>query len=180
MHHHHRHRIAHFAVRQLSQISAFKETPQPITDLGRIFDSPTFWDRHRLSQSTTSTGLFGYDQLASTQRHGFVQAAKATVEQVSRIISLVCAQDSSMAEKRKAVKRLDLLSDMVCSVVDAAQLIMAVHPDPKVAKDAASAHAILSNFLSQLNTNTPLYQVRITQTLIISSNVVPLTHCIYQ
>lgn len=157
---HHRHRrIVYLAVRNWSQISDFKETAQPITDLGRIFDSPTFWDRHRLTQATTSTGLFGYDQLASSQRQGFVQAAKSTVEHVNHIISLVCAEVSSVEEKRKAVKRLDLLSDLVCSVVDAAQLIMSVHPDPKVSKDAATAHAILSNFLSHLNTNTPLYLV---------------------
>ncbi len=74
------------------------------------------------------------------------------------MVALVCGA-STPDERRKAVKRLDLLSDLVCSVVDAAQLIMAVHPDPKVAKDAAKSHALLSNFLSQLNTNTPLYLV---------------------
>ncbi|KAJ3018899.1 Mitochondrial intermediate peptidase [Thoreauomyces humboldtii] len=58
----------------------------------------------------------------------------------------------------KTVKRLDRLSDILCSVVDSAELIRNVHPDTRFIRAANDAHHALSSIINQLNTHTRLYQ----------------------
>ncbi|TPX60897.1 hypothetical protein PhCBS80983_g01423 [Powellomyces hirtus] len=58
----------------------------------------------------------------------------------------------------KTVKRLDRLSDILCSVVDSAELIRNVHPDKKFVDAANDAHMALSSIINQLNTHQELYQ----------------------
>lgn len=55
------------------------------------------------------------------------------------------------------MKRLDRLSDLLCSVVDTAELVRHVHPEPSWVEASNEAHALMSNYLNTLNTNTELY-----------------------
>ncbi|KAJ3290651.1 Mitochondrial intermediate peptidase [Borealophlyctis nickersoniae] len=59
---------------------------------------------------------------------------------------------------RKTVKRLDRISDVLCSVLDMTELIRNVHPDKQFRRAADEAFAKLSTFLNQLNTHQGLYQ----------------------
>ncbi|KAJ3176695.1 Mitochondrial intermediate peptidase [Geranomyces variabilis] len=128
------------------------------TPLQQIFDSPAYWRANRLSANGVSTGLCGLPVL--DRPDGFIRAANAVIEEVRKIISKVCqavGQDN-VGEMRKTVKRLDRLSDILCLVVDSAELVRNVHPDARFAKAANDAHAALSSVINQLNTHQELYQ----------------------
>ena len=121
-------------------------------ELRDLFDRPSTWIR---DQSGSPTGLFGYSILG--QHNGFLKATESTIIKCNEIIQKVCAA-SEPSEIAKTVKRLDRLSDMVCSVLDAAQLIRSVHHSEQICMEADQAHSILDNYLNQLNTHFPLYQ----------------------
>ncbi|KAJ3281676.1 Mitochondrial intermediate peptidase [Rhizoclosmatium sp. JEL0117] len=52
---------------------------------------------------------------------------------------------------------LDALSDQLCAVLDATELVLNVHPDKKVVQDAANGNALLTSFMNSLNTDVSLY-----------------------
>jgi intermediate peptidase len=122
--------------------------------LKSLFDS----ESHHLSLSKNPSGLFQYQNLVSPQ--SFIDAAQKTIQRSNGIVDQVCSATEPL-DRLKAVKRLDYLSDLLCSVVDAAQLVQHVHPDPDYARASAEAYSILSNYLNQLNTNSELYHVRL-------------------
>ncbi|KAI9358891.1 hypothetical protein DFJ73DRAFT_793900 [Zopfochytrium polystomum] len=132
-----------------------------------VFDSPSYWNalrnQHRQTDArdgdADDVGLFGYADLADPVRD-FPRAAQHALHCANRLVEIVCAAADSRdhAQLRWTVRRLDRLSDMLCGVLDAAELIQNVHPDPQAVAAANAAHAVLSNFLNQLNTHTKLYQ----------------------
>ncbi|OUM64820.1 hypothetical protein PIROE2DRAFT_42190 [Piromyces sp. E2] len=56
------------------------------------------------------------------------------------------------------VKRLDRLSDKLCSMIDTFELLRNVHPNPEYINAANEAYEILNNYFGQLNTNYHLYK----------------------
>ncbi|KAJ3178379.1 Mitochondrial intermediate peptidase [Irineochytrium annulatum] len=168
--------------RRLRRIHTESPTPQPHQGLRAIdpendplvllFDSPKRWAEHRRSAAAKAAGaaaervgkpgpgrgdarprgLFGYADLAGPD--GFQRAARRAVEQAKRLVDVIVADPGG----RLTVKRLDRLSDMLCCILDAAELIQHVHPRPEVVRDANRAHAELSNYLNQLNTHQGLYE----------------------
>ena len=121
--------------------------------LSECFDTPLTVLDTRIG----STGLFGYSRLNSPD--GFVAAAKVALNKGQQIVDMVCnaVECDDRNELRKAVKRLDVLSDTLCAVLDTAELIRNVHPDSQVVTAANKAHSILNTFLNQLNTHRGLY-----------------------
>jgi len=59
----------------------------------------------------------------------------------------------------KVVKNLDRLSDMLCSVIDLAELVRNSHPDPEWVQGANDAYEQLCEYMNVLNTNVGLYEV---------------------
>jgi mitochondrial intermediate peptidase len=57
------------------------------------------------------------------------------------------------------VKNLDRLSDMLCGVIDLAELVRNAHPDRLWAEAANHAYETLCEFMNVLNTHTGLYEV---------------------
>ncbi|KAJ8324572.1 Mitochondrial intermediate peptidase [Batrachochytrium dendrobatidis] len=104
---------------------------------------------------TSKMGLFGY--LGLHHPAGFVSAAKNAVQRAQGIVDKVCAATTD-DELKKTTKRLDTLSDILCCVVDTAEVIRNVHPDKEFVNAANQAHSILSNYLNQLNTHQGLYK----------------------
>ncbi|KAI8593887.1 hypothetical protein BDZ88DRAFT_401864 [Geranomyces variabilis] len=127
------------------------------TPLQQIFDSPAYWRANRHNANGVSTGLCGLPVL--DRPDGFIRAANAAIDEVRTIISKVCqaVELDNVVEMRKTVKRLDRLSDILCLVVDSAELVRNVHPDARFAKAANDAHAALSSVINQLNTHQELY-----------------------
>ena len=116
----------------------------------RIFDS------RRVNHSIQNTGLFGYSKLDGPD--GIRNAAKLVTQQAIHLSQLICDANSA-EELRKTVKRVDTISDMLCSVLDVAELLRNVHPDPLFVNAANQVCSELHQFLSELNTNQELYQV---------------------
>jgi hypothetical protein len=141
----------------------------PSTPLALIFDSPKYWRENFRPKSrsafpsftnrTTSnprSGLFGYTDLSDAE--GFLKASQRSIKQAAKLVDLVC-NSRDPEDMRWTVKRLDRLSDLLCCVLDTAELIQNVHPDPRIVKAANQAHAALSKVLNQLNTHQGLYEV---------------------
>jgi intermediate peptidase len=107
------------------------------------------------NKSIKHTGLFGYQGLNSPA--GLESAALECVEHARCLVNKVI-NASSEEEIRKTVKRVDTISDVLCSVLDAAELIRHVHPHPEFVDAANKTSTVLHSYLNQLNTNRGLYQ----------------------
>ncbi|KAJ3399150.1 Mitochondrial intermediate peptidase [Chytriomyces hyalinus] len=142
-----------------------------------LFDSGL---QHSVKASGNSTSLlFGYHfepfkLSAKSGRWTWTEIASDTVERARAIVGSIdgCVDGSSMGGLNSsastssslpalplttAVKRLDALSDSLCSVLDATELVQNVHPDPEVVEDAKAGNALLTSFMNQLNTHQGLY-----------------------
>jgi intermediate peptidase len=101
-------------------------------------------------------GLFGYPALSHPE--GLAKAAQNCLQQATKLVELVCNAQSDL-EISKTIKRVDAISDTLCSVLDPAEFIRNVHPDEAFVNVADNVSMALHNFLSQLNTHPGLYTV---------------------
>lgn len=118
------------------------------------FDHPP----HRPSWSRSPTGLFGQPSLVSPS--SFQNLATATLIRAQLLTERIVRSRRSRDELFKVVKNLDRLSDMLCSVIDLAELVRNAHPDPEWVKSANEAYEQLCEYMNVLNTNVGLYEVR--------------------
>ncbi|KZV99044.1 mitochondrial intermediate peptidase [Exidia glandulosa HHB12029] len=122
-----------------------------------------FFDRPRASastwfrSSTTSTGLFL--QPALTQPSGFTQVAEDAVQKARRLVDRILRAPADATELRKVVKNLDRLSNVLCCVVDLAELVRHSHPDSRWVDAANDAYGMLYEYMNVLNTDVGLYDV---------------------
>ena len=119
------------------------------------FDHPA----HRPSWSRSPTGLFGSPP-ALVSPSSFHNLALATLIRAQLLTERIVRAWRSRDELFKAVKNLDRLSDMLCSVIDLAGLVRNAHPDPEWVKSANEAYEWLCEYMNILNTNVGLYEVR--------------------
>ncbi|KAF9454102.1 mitochondrial intermediate peptidase [Macrolepiota fuliginosa MF-IS2] len=118
-----------------------------------IFDSPKSF-RY---PAATSSGLFGHAQLSHP--NAFVSLADATLVRAQILTNRILNARASKDELVKVVKNLDRLSDMLCSVIDLAELIRNAHPDKNWVSAANNAYEKLCEFMNVLNTHVGLYEV---------------------
>jgi len=57
------------------------------------------------------------------------------------------------------VKNLDRLSDLLCGVIDLAELVRNVHPDSAWVEGANAAYEQLCEYMNELNVHIGLYEV---------------------
>ncbi|KAJ3328070.1 Mitochondrial intermediate peptidase [Blyttiomyces sp. JEL0837] len=126
------------------------------TPLAQLFDSPRFWKDFNSNRPIQPTGLFGYEDLVSAK--GFVIAAQRAITHAMQLVELIGSSIDDDNQLKLCVKRLDRLSDLICSVVDAAEVMQNIHPDPVVVKAANRAFVVINSYLNQLNTNQKLYE----------------------
>jgi intermediate peptidase len=119
-----------------------------------LFDQP----RHGLRTSLSSTGLFGHPAL--THPHALISLANATLVRAQILTNRILRAQESRSELLKVVKNLDRLSDMLCGVIDLAELVRNAHPDRMWADAANHAYEILCEYMNVLNTHVGLYEVR--------------------
>ena len=117
------------------------------------FDRPP----HPISWSKSPTGLFGQSTLVSPS--SFQNLALATLIRAQLLTERIVRARQSRDELFKVVKNLDRLSDMLCSVIDLAELVRNAHPDPEWVKSANEAYEQLCEYMNVLNTNVGLYEV---------------------
>lgn len=70
------------------------------------------------------------------------------------------APEQGEAEMRKVVKLFDRLSDVLCKVIDAAEVVRCLHPDPAWRQGAETVYEELFSWMNTLNTDPRLYEVR--------------------
>ena len=99
---------------------------------------------------------FGYPSFSSPNE--IYTIAEKSILIANKIVDQVCAANEQH-EVLKTVKRLDALSDLLCSIVDAAQLIRSVHTQSKFVIAAEKVQDLVGNYINQLNTHSGIYQV---------------------
>ncbi|KAJ7492442.1 mitochondrial intermediate peptidase [Mycena latifolia] len=122
--------------------------------LATIFDYPkSSW----ALSSFSTTGLFGHRSL--THPDALVSLTDATLIRAQLLADRILRSRESREELLLVVKNLDRLSDLLCGVIDLAELVQNAHPERLWIEAANSAHEKLCNFMNVLNTHTGLYAV---------------------
>lgn len=119
-----------------------------------LFDNP----KTSLRASPFSlTGLFGHSNL--THPGALISLAEATVIRAQLLTDRILRATESRDELLKVVKNLDRLSDMLCGVIDLAELVRNAHPDQMWVDAANHAYETLCKYMNVLNTHVGLYEV---------------------
>jgi len=109
-------------------------------------------------QISPITGLFHHPLLKEPSQ--FKIAATLTVNRAQRLVDRIArAPSAGPSEMRKVIKNLDRLSDMLCNVIDLAELVRSAHPDPVWTESANEAYETLCEFMAVLNTHVGLSDV---------------------
>ncbi|TFK36958.1 mitochondrial intermediate peptidase [Crucibulum laeve] len=118
-----------------------------------LFDHP----KSGLRSPFSGTGLFGHPSL--THPRALISLADATLVRAQLLTERILRARESREELLKVVKNLDRLSDMLCGVIDLAELVRNAHPDRMWIDAANSAYERLCEFMNVLNTHVGLYEV---------------------
>lgn len=132
--------------------------------LHQAFDTPS--SSYTASPSAVApTGLFG--QPALTTPDAFPLLAQRTTLRAKILVDRLCRPSpppQSLEEAERAfldmVKNLDRLSDLLCGVIDLAELVRNVHPSREWVDGANEAYEQLCEYMNELNTHVGLYQAR--------------------
>lgn len=129
--------------------------------LRELFDSPPVSSsRSRLASSVSPEGLFLYPNLKTPET--FLDSVNAAIARghllVERIAHAPEQQDGGQ-EMRKVIKLFDRLSDVLCKVIDAAEVVRCLHPDPAWRQAAETVYEELFSWMNTLNTDPRLYEV---------------------
>jgi mitochondrial intermediate peptidase len=123
-----------------------------------LFDHPQASLR---SSPLSPTGLFGHDSI--TEPHALVQLAHATLTRAQLLMERILRARQSREELKKVVKNMDRLSDMLCGVIDLAELVRNAHPEREWVDAANWSYEVLCEFMNVANTHVGLYEVCISQ-----------------
>ncbi|TGZ84065.1 zincin [Ascodesmis nigricans] len=120
-----------------------------------IFDKSDVWHNFTQPSSAPHRGLFQNHDLTSPE--GFRTYTSRTLEQTKKLVAQI---ESSHTEEdyRCIVRRLDLLSDLLCRVIDMSDFVRSTHPDPQIVAAAHEAYSRVYEYMNVLNTSTGLYQ----------------------
>lgn len=119
-----------------------------------LFDNPKANFR---ASPFSVTGLFGHPSL--THPGALISLAAATVVRAQLLTDRILRARESRDELLKVVKNLDRLSDMLCGVIDLAELVRNAHPDRTWVDAANQAYETLCEYMNVLNTHVGLYEV---------------------
>ncbi|GAA5862788.1 hypothetical protein JCM3774_001921 [Rhodotorula dairenensis] len=90
--------------------------------------------------------------------HRTTLRAKVLVERLCRPAPAPESLEQAERAFLAMVKNLDRLSDLLCGVIDLAELVRNVHPDPAWVEGANAAYEQLCEYMNELNTHVGLYQ----------------------
>lgn len=153
----------------------------------QAFDAPppVFSLLESFQSTSPSAGRFGYDALRNPE--DFVELSRRTQRRAEAIVSRILdyaqsttpldaagqhhasSSSTSITYSRShedqvhdllvQVKQVDRLSDLLCSVIDLAELVRNLDPNPDWIKHAETAYQELCYYMNQLNTHVELYRV---------------------
>lgn len=105
-----------------------------------------------------STGLFRHHTVHHPR--ALLSLADATLIRARVLTDRILRARDSRDELFKVVKNLDRLSDLLCGVIDLAELIRNAHPDRAWVNAANEAFETMCEYMNVLNTHVGLYEVR--------------------
>ncbi|THH13586.1 hypothetical protein EW146_g6650 [Bondarzewia mesenterica] len=149
---HQRYSPRHDVRLQSRSLATVASTSSDDSDLVSFYDQPA--TRH---SSSSHTGLFGSYALHSPD--SFHDLTLATLVRAHLLTERIIRARNDRDELLKVVKNMDRLSDMLCSVIDLAELIRNAHPDQEWVESANQAYEQLCEFMNVLNTHVGLYEV---------------------
>lgn len=166
---HHSRKPLPLAVALWTSIRTFSTTHRPSAAVvlplhhHNDIDITPYFDQPSSSSSSSNvagppTGLFGQPELASPSE--FLQLANRTVNRAQILVQRIKNARSSRTEMFKVVKNVDRLSDILCAVIDAAELVRHSHPDKAWIDAAHEVYESMCSFMNTLNTDADLYEVR--------------------
>lgn len=153
------------AVHITSRASSTVTLPASADDIALValFDQPKAGFG---SSPLSHTGIFGHPTL--TTPAALTELADATLLRAQLLTERILRARESLDELFKVVKNLDRLSDMLCSVIDLAELVRNAHPDRSWVEGANETYEKLCEFMNILNTHVGLYDVRFHRYLILA------------
>ncbi|KAI0785474.1 mitochondrial intermediate peptidase [Irpex lacteus] len=140
--------------RRATTVSAPVPASSDDADIIADFDLPRGAQR---PSGLKPTGLFGHGFL--TTPSAFVQLADSTLLRAEVLTQRIVRARESREELARVVKHLDRLSDLLCGVIDLAELVRNAHPDPVWVQTAEHVYEKMCEFMNVLNTHVELYYV---------------------
>lgn len=132
----------------------------PLPATSEETDLIPFFDRSNshFFRSSASTGLFAHRSL--THPDALRLLTRGTLVRASFLTDQILQSKHTKADLLLALKNLDKLSDLLCGVIDLAEVIRNSHPDDAWVDTANEAYDMLCEFMNVLNTHVGLYEVR--------------------
>lgn len=122
------------------------------TSLVAFFDNPF----SPVVSRGNSTGLLGHSHLTSPWALNAL--ADGAIQRTEWLIKRIMKARESRDELYMVVKNLDKISDLLCGVIDLAELIRNAHPDPRWLEGANNVYEKLCGYMDVLNTDIDLHQ----------------------
>ncbi|KAF9225448.1 mitochondrial intermediate peptidase [Gyrodon lividus] len=144
------------ALRTHRQASTLVTIPPSSDDaeLVSLFDQPQHDSPLR---PLSVSGIFQHPYL--TTPAAFSTLADSTLVRAQLLTERILRASESRSELFKVVKNLDRLSDLLCGVIDLAELLRNAHPDPQWVQCASDSYEKLCEYMNVLNTHVGLYEV---------------------
>lgn len=111
-----------------------------------------FFAEKQSISSAKATGLFGNSRLDSAR--GLEAFSEASLRSAQKMDANI---QNATAPSRDTVLQLDILSDVICKVVDMAAFVRLSHPSRHMLDAAQQAHETMFEFMNHLNTSPELY-----------------------
>lgn len=142
--------------------TAFSTSYKPTSPLREAFDAPAASSsRSRYAAASTSApdGLFLYPNLRTPDT--FLDSVNAAIARGHLLVERIAnAPANGDEEMRKVIKLFDRLSDVLCKVIDAAEVVRCLHPDTHWRQGAERVYEELFSWMNTLNTDPRLYEVK--------------------
>ncbi|KAI7822648.1 hypothetical protein BC939DRAFT_397710 [Gamsiella multidivaricata] len=134
-------------------------TSSTTSSLRELFDSPaTSASRARYASAASPEGLFLYPNLKTPET--FLDSVNAAIARGHLLVERIAnAPERGEDEMRRVIKLFDRLSDVLCKVIDAAEVVRCLHPDPAWRQGAEQVYEQLFSWMNTLNTDPRLYEV---------------------
>ncbi|KAF7303178.1 Mitochondrial intermediate peptidase [Mycena kentingensis (nom. inval.)] len=142
--------VANQALRHAHTVPASVEDKALVATFDRPKSAFTF-------SGVSPTGLFGHRSLSHPS--ALIALADSTLVRIRLLTDRILRASESRRELLLVVKNLDRLSNLLCGVIDLAELVQTVHPDAKWVTAANEAHERMFNYMNTLNTHPGLYSV---------------------
>ncbi|KAG0100687.1 Mitochondrial intermediate peptidase [Podila epicladia] len=136
-------------------VAPFSTSYKPTSPLREAFDAPaasSSRSRYAAASASAPDGLFLYPNLRTPDT--FLESVNAAIARGHLLVERIAnAPANGDEEMRKVIKLFDRLSDVLCKVIDAAEVVRCLHPDTYWRQGAERVYEELFSWMNTLNTD---------------------------